>query len=109
MTKRLLFTRRQSEGLADNADAERELRLMHRTFRRGELVPESVWCVANGMLTQRARRMSFDTKRPYVVCMREVLERDPHLRLGVGPYLRDREFNGIDFIEEDASHDNDQR
>lgn len=105
MAKRETFTRRSLEGIADNKDAERDLKHFDKVFKRGDIVPESIWTVANAMLAERSRALSFSSRRPYAECMREVLHRDPHLRLGVGPYMYDSQFSAIEFIEEDESHD----
>jgi len=109
MAKKLIFTRPKAlVGLADNKLHENELKHMATVFKRGDPVPESIWCTANALLAERARDLSFSSKRNYSECMRETLHRFPHLRLGTTAWMPDRYFGAIEFVE-DGSDDNDQR
>lgn len=106
MVKKLTFTRPATlVGLAESKATERELKRAHKFFKRGDLIPESIRDVANAVLADRARSLSFASGRNYAECVRELLHREPHLRLGVGAYLRDKEFSGIEFVEEAETDD----
>jgi hypothetical protein len=109
MATKLTFTRPKSlAGVPDNQLHERDLKRAAELFKRGDPVPETIWCTANSILAERARLMSFDSQRPYQECMKEVLKRAPHLRLGTTAWMPDRYFGAIEFIEEgstDASND----
>ena len=107
MAKRLTFTRYSLDDIADNKDAEAGLKRYHKLSKPGDIVPESVWLQANATLAERSRALSFSSHRTYVECMRETLHKFPHLRLGIGPYMYDREFPGITFVEEEIADDND--
>ena len=63
--KKLTFTRRSLEGIADNKDAERDLKRFRKFFKRGSLVPESVWTAAN---MRDDRMVPSDLTRPVVCC-----------------------------------------
>lgn len=105
MSKKLTFTRRSLEGIADNKDAERELKRMDKELEGVRIVPESVWLQGNAMLAERAAALAFSTRLSYSECQKEVLRRHPFLRLGVCPYMRDRDFSAIEFLAEDESND----
>ena len=107
MAKKLTFTRRSLAGIADNKDAERELRQFHKLFKGGDIVPESIWVTANSMLAERAGALAFTSRLSYSECQKEVLHRHPHLLLGVMSYMRDREFPGITFVAEENENEDD--
>lgn len=106
MAKRLLFTRPASlVGVADRKDVDRDLQRVDKLLEGERIVPESVFRTANAVLTDRTRALEFSSRRPYAECLFEVLRLAPHLRLGVAPYVADKEFSGIEFIEEDSDED----
>lgn len=88
--------------LAKHPTVDRDLR---RAFKHlaGGRPPERIWRVANALMSQEARQLSFATGRPYTRCMFEILERKPHLGLGVGSYVSDNAYRGdIQFIDEEV-------
>lgn len=104
--KVLKFTKRgDGDESVDTPATEKELQRAHRFFRRGEPIAESIWRVANEVLAERARTLSFASRSTYVEAMRETMRRSPHLRLGLTAYLADSEFPDVQFADAEANGD----
>ena len=103
--KALTFTRRTDADDGDDANTELELRRAAKFFKRGDLLPETVWRTANARLAGLARSLAFSTRQPYLECMRETLRKAPYLWLGTTGYLPDAEFRNVDFIDPEERDD----
>lgn len=107
--KILTFIRHNSlDGISENTAAERDLKRAAKLFKRGDPIPESLWIPANAMLAERARALAFNSQRSYNECAKEILHRFPHLRLGISPFMRDREFSAIAFIDAQERDNDDE-
>lgn len=106
--KILKFTRRaEGEDIVDDAATERELQAARKHFSANAIVPASIWRAANSILAERSRALSFSTHRSYLECMREILHLAPHLRLGVGSFLHDEDFDDVKFLDPEAESNDD--
>jgi hypothetical protein len=101
MSTKLQFVRYPLEGIAENKDAQRQLKKFHKLFKRGAVVPESVKTQADAMFAAKARVSMAGSM--YRLPANEVLTREPHLGLAFASFFRDDNsaFNGIEFVDVD--------
>lgn len=105
MPKKLTFTRPASlAGLAGNTTVARDLKRIHERFRR-DFLPRSIWETANALLADKVLELKFSARCSYREAQDEVIRREPHLALGLRPYMPDAAFADVEIIDEEARHD----
>lgn len=106
MPKKITFTRPASlMGLTTNPAVTQDLKRLYPKFRK-DYLPRSIWEVANALLADKAQELRFTAKCSYREAQEEILRREPHLALGLRPYLPDSKFEDVEIRdEEERRHD----